>query len=388
MEVIHDTGRGIIVDRLDIPLDIATSPLLQALSDYCRDSVWTYLPDGAFPNHRAAKDEFERLVEEIIKEVPRNKLVELAKTDKMYIGGFGGGPGPGPKDPETLESRFLATRQIEMATGAAQGELNDRALSKPKPTDRVYQAVPGLFKRQSTRDFLLPLTGEMVKDGTGQSDRVFVDGDNAYFPHPALRHNRELIARLCSLAEAGHPVSVAIDPYRMLPSGSVPGVVLADYWWGMKLKRKDLDDIRKIDNARHGRPPEKNQQNMFQLLFTDFRWSVKGVEKTIEVQESIPGESPVNRSEKYILNRYVHSIRNTKVKSFIHLDGAMKAFPKEGYFATINDPEAEQGKERYRKMFRVDGNIPDEEWAPLISQFFRANELIIEYFGEIVDERL
>jgi hypothetical protein len=31
--------------------------------------------------------------------------------------------------------------------------------------------------------------------------------------------------------------------------------------------------------------------------------------------------------------------------------------------------------------------MPDDEWARLVAHFFRQNELVIEYFGEMLDER-
>jgi hypothetical protein len=32
------------------------------------------------------------------------------------------------------------------------------------------------------------------------------------------------------------------------------------------------------------------------------------------------------------------------------------------------------------KLFRIDGNIDVDKWIELLSQFFKGNEMIIEYF--------
>lgn len=71
----------------------------------------------------------------------------------------------------------------------------------------------------------------------------------------------------------------------------------------------------------------------------------------------------------------------------MHLDGAAKAFPRDSYGPTTIEPELPQGAPLYRKLFRIDGPIPDQEWGRLVAHFFRGNELVIEYFGEILDER-
>jgi hypothetical protein len=93
------------------------------------------------------------------------------------------------------------------------------------------------------------------------------------------------------------------------------------------------------------------------------------------------------RRSRYVVNRYLHSIRDTRRRSFIHLDGAAKAFPRDRYGPTVEQPDLPQGQPLYRKLFRIDGDIPDAEWARLVAHYFRENELVIEYFGELLDER-
>lgn len=88
-----------------------------------------------------------------------------------------------------------------------------------------------------------------------------------------------------------------------------------------------------------------------------------------------------------MVNRYLHSIRDTRRRSFVHLDGAAKAFPRELYRPTVEQPDLSRGEPGYRKLFRVDGDMPDDEWARLVAHVFRQNELVIEYFGEMLDER-
>ncbi len=35
----------------------------------------------------------------------------------------------------------------------------------------------------------------------------------------------------------------------------------------------------------------------------------------------------------------------------------------------------------------MEGLVDDSDWGRLVGHFFRRNELVIEYFGEMLDER-
>ncbi len=71
-----------------------------------------------------------------------------------------------------------------------------------------------------------------------------------------------------------------------------------------------------------------------------------------------------------------------------HLDGAIKAYELQGYSADVTTPAEPKGiNPIYRKMWRVEGPIDESDWGRLVGHFFRGNELVIEYFGEALDER-
>lgn len=58
------------------------------------------------------------------------------------------------------------------------------------------------------------------------------------------------------------------------------------------------------------------------------------------------------------------------------------------YQATQDNPKGSCGEAvHYRKLFRVDGEVEDAAWGKIVAHYFRGNELVIEYFGELVDER-
>ena len=76
------------------------------------------------------------------------------------------------------------------------------------------------------------------------------------------------------------------------------------------------------------------------------------------------------------------------MKKFTHVDGAVRAYAHNTYQATNDHPKGDCGAVlKYRKLFRVDGPMDDADWGRIVAHFFRGNELVIEYFGELADAR-
>lgn len=371
------------VPNLDLRLE--ASALLRASVDERTFNVWEYEGKGEFPRRQAEKEEFEDLVTELFDGLSEAELRQLARDDPALLRG-GTWRGPQRFDPDLDNVRVVAVRQLELALYRARKRLRDAAYQPAAPSDRACIEVEGLFDKLSSRDRLLKLTPDMVQEERGIHDRVFCVGDHALFPHPALRPARELVQELCSLAVHGGDVQVAIDPHAIIPRAAIQDVGLYDYWFGLKLDLADLDDLSKTGVTVHGRRPEAQDDHGFPLLRTEFRWSSDGHLKTLEVQETVPRTSYYVEGE-YVENRYLHSIRDTQGQRFIHLDGAAKAFPLVGYGPTVEQPDLAQGEPLYRKLFRVDGDIDEGDWGRLVAHFFRENELVIEYFGDILDER-
>jgi hypothetical protein len=377
---------------LAIDLELDSSALLRASMDERFFRVWEFAREGAYPCHRLHKEEFEARVAAILEIATEHELRELARRDRSLRQGSTF-RGPEPFDPETGDLRVVAIRQLELAIYAAECRLFDASFLPASTADRACTTVAGLFERLGGRHPLLGLTRDMVKDCLGWHDRVVLFGDYGLFPHAALRPARELVHDLWKLAESGASVQVALDPHAVVPRSEIRGVGLYDYWFGMKLDLARLDDPTATGRTVHARRPELQSRFTFPLLRTEFTWSADGPLKTLQVQETVPGElvwsdhDGVFQRSRYVINRYLHSIRDTRSRSFVHLDGAAKAFPRELYGPTVDNPELPQGEPLYRKLFRIDGSIPDDEWARLVAHFFRENELVIEYFGELLDER-
>jgi hypothetical protein len=121
------------------------------------------------------------------------------------------------------------------------------------------------------------------------------------------------------------------------------------------------------------------------LARTEFMWSIRENLKTLQIEEIVPFDE--KKPVKRIAVKYVHTIRDTASHAFVHLDGAIRWYSSENYalrFETklSNHPNSDG----YYKLFRIDGEISDQDWTDLIANFFSGNELIHEYFGQPMKE--
>jgi hypothetical protein len=119
---------------------------------------------------------------------------------------------------------------------------------------------------------------------------------------------------------------------------------------------------------------------------TEFYWSYKDGIKTFEVEEV---SSEGYTFGPYYLNRYAHSERDTERKSLRHFDGAAKVYLQDSYASRLASQMPTEFKcHKKTKLFRIDGDIDLEEWIELLSHFYKANEMIIEYFDPGQFEKL
>lgn len=97
----------------------------------------------------------------------------------------------------------------------------------------------------------------------------------------------------------------------------------------------------------------------------------------MEIEEVPP---PGTGNGEVVLSRYLHTIRDTRRRSFVHLDGAIRVYDANAYGARHQKAMPDVGRMGRRiKMFRVDGDIPNDEWANLVSYYFRQNGMVAEY---------
>ena len=109
---------------------------------------------------------------------------------------------------------------------------------------------------------------------------------------------------------------------------------------------------------------------------------MRGEEKIFEIEEVALPQSDVSRRGDFIINRYMHSIRNMKDHQFIHLDGAVRIYQKGSYERRVaTDLPSASKADRYIKLFKLNGKINDTDWTELVTHFFRENDDVRQFLG-------
>lgn len=197
--------------------------------------------------------------------------------------------------------------------------------------------------------------------------------------------NYDFLTRL-SKYKNKHPeqmVAIAVDHTRLMPRNSLQQFVEFDRWYGPKLTWQTLDDPYHVGLTVHTR----NEDKWLDLLTapipkTEFYWSHKDGLKTLQIEEIHSPEVVTKNGQNFIINRYIHSIRDIFNHKFIHLDGAAKIYIPSTYSKRLKEKMPNNNKsDFYIKLFRIDGEISEIEWSELIAFFFRQNEMVLEYLN-------
>lgn len=352
--------------------------------------VWSFWGD-VHPDFADRKQDVESRVAAITRNNDAEELGQLALSDRYLREGYSG-PRREHFDLEREAVRLGAFKALEGETQRAAGELRVASLAPAAEADLVCVKTPDLFKSLSPRDGLFRLDRDSWPEECRGNDPFFAFGDYAVYPHPFIRGYRELMGDLIGLGLDGElEVKVALDPARATSRADAASALLLDYWFGCRLTRSTLDSLapEHLGETWHMRPVGREQFiDTLPLAATVFRWSAEGPIKTLEVDEVAPAESWAAQEGPFVVNRYLHALRDTRERRFVHVDGAVRAYDADLYQATDESPKGDRGPtRRYRKLFRVDGNIADHDWGRIVAHYFRGNELVIEYFGELVDER-
>lgn len=151
------------------------------------------------------------------------------------------------------------------------------------------------------------------------------------------------------------------------------------------------DDLRMIPEGVTCHNNEHYDNVFSNLLSTQFYWHIQDGKRTFECEELCDKENISFNEGKDMLwgCRYVHSMLDPVSGKPIHLDGAIRIYDDVQILERIDDKTdiSKCGKNsKYKKLWRIDNDIPIHLWKQLISSFYRENALIGEYFGGI-DEK-
>lgn len=260
----------------------------------------------------------------------------------------------------------------------------------------VKSVFPEIFENED-KDKLIPLETilenfEPVTAGLFKSK----NSELIIYAHPFFRRsssrfnkfNSTFLDQLLELKNFNETVNIKIaldeDLIGYAPSFNVP--IELDYWYGPKFSKN-------IENIQEGVTVHLSKdKNIFfhGISRTEFRWKPYKNLRTFEVEELKNIEYPtLGLGNDKFGCRYVHSQFDANKKTFIHFDGALRVYSLEKMRRRLNTDIKKAGKHsKYTKIFRIDGKIELDEWKSLVSNYFRENSLLIEYFdGKVLESK-
>lgn len=122
-------------------------------------------------------------------------------------------------------------------------------------------------------------------------------------------------------------------------------------------------------------------------LRVHFNWSYKDGLKAFVAEECSPA-SPEH--SKVRISRFIHAIRDTRSKRFVHLDGALHFYSpsahRERFEQMMNGAAPRVWSGGKVKLFRIDAThtafIDEQLWSSVTAAFFHGNELVVEYLSD------
>lgn len=315
-------------------------------------------------------DDRPRLVEARTRAI--NKLEQWAADEPESVAGMYA------RLPDMLQNASAAESLLEAVTSANYFDLPIDLFNNPAPDSRVFAAAPDLVLR-------LDESGLVTVTGLDARPWGLHTGKHAFQYHQFLRRgycsgiHYELIGNVLRLADQHNLVArFALDERRLRYKDEYEEFFEKDHWYGRSLSEEDLDLLSAVGETFHG-DPNGGTSWLHPYAGLSVRWTADGPLKGVEIEEFMP---PPKASDEWVFARYLHAIRDTTKKSFVHCDGALKAFAAERYPQTQQDFRSRGKGDHYRKLFRVDGEFPASVWSELACSWFRGNNLIGEYFAE------
>lgn len=286
------------------------------------------------------------------------------------------------EEPLTLE---YLTRVAEYCVAAEiQKEFSPVSdVVTPKPDNSAVLATCPNLASKFDDDGLLMLDREF-----DMFDGGLRHGDSFLHYHQFLRRGFSsnpnfdflgTLARYCHTTGAHNSFRVAIDHRRIMRFEDYQQVMELDTWFGPKFDRGKLDDPTYVGLTVLGRIYPCSLDS-YPLEKTEFFWKSNEGEsvKTLEIEEL---SCPTKPYDNWHINRYVHSERDMKNRTFRHFDGAAKVYAQNSYQERLNQAMPKNARpSHYIKLFRVDGTTDLDDWLSLVSMFYKGNEMVIEYF--------
>jgi len=281
--------------------------------------------------------------------------------------------------PWHLKDVDLATALLEVGTHSRYCDIPDSVYDPPAADSRVLQRLPSL--QDSIDD-----DGLVDCVGLSPGERELVVGHDAVQYHQFLRRgfqsniNDTLLRVLIPVGtREGNQLHLGIDDRRICDVSDLSHLIEEDFWYGPHLTEEWLDDPHAVGRTVHEDPQGEGCLSGYWKFFA--YWRMNGDTEKVVQMEEVAGEYEGTVGEYRVL-RYLHSIRDIHQHHFIHCDGAVRAYDTQGFEKRKHEemPPSVPAN-RYRKVFRVDGQISTNEWSDIVARWFRGNVLATEYLG-------
>jgi hypothetical protein len=285
--------------------------------------------------------------------------------------------------PLHLRDVDLALALLEVGTHERYFEIPDSVYDPPAVDSRVLQRLPSL--QESIDD-----DGLVDCVGLRPRERELVVGHDAVQYHQFLRRgyhsniNDTLLRVLVSVGtRVGNHLRLAIDDRRIADVSDLLHIVEEDYWYGPHLTEEWLDDPHAVGRTVHEDPEGEDCLRGYWKFLAYWRMDGEG-QKVVQMEEVV-GEME-GKVGQYRLLRYLHAIRDIEQHHFVHCDGAVRAYDSQAFEERKHEemPPSVPAN-RYRKLFRLDGEITTQEWSDIVAKWFRHNILAREYLTIMAD---
>lgn len=228
---------------------------------------------------------------------------------------------------------------------------------------------------------------------------ITLDGDTTIFPHQFMRryYSANFVGMPSMLAYAKSlelNISARIDPIRKTEAKNftLEGLMEADFWGGQPFNEKILNDKHTRGKARHGSSGYFDYY--YHPTFTIFRTKMMDsgtTEREFSIEEYCTLEAPNGEpapgwGTEFYIQKFGHLVFDQTKQCFNHVDGAVRVFKADDYWAYYNQALSsdvpEQIGERH-KMFLINGEFGIEFAQKILTEWFRYNPHITEYFSGV-----
>ncbi|MGV2949799.1 hypothetical protein [Acinetobacter sp. AGC35] len=184
---------------------------------------------------------------------------------------------------------------------------------------------------------------------------------------------------------------IRLDPDLIGHPETVTNLLELEYWWGPHFN----NDISLIPNGVTEHKASDRTRYFEGIDRTQIWWkspetriisTIEDRYRTFEIEELIENQSGGLLGDQYGC-RYAHAEYSIGTSTIAHFDGAIRAYSQDKYIERIGLSIDHAGKQsEYTKLFRFDGFMSVELWKGLLSDYFKGNPLIPEYFGVVHDD--